>query len=83
MARAARPTGRVDLKPRLGALLGFFARLTGKMPPDSHAWIVTHEVPAFVRFEGPLYSGRLEARLTRSPLAPAEETAPMAGHTVP
>jgi len=45
------------LKPRLGALVGFFARLTGKMPPDSHAWILTDDVPAFVRFEGPMYMG--------------------------
>lgn len=45
------------LKPRLGALVGLFARLTGKLPPDSHVWIVIHEVPAFVRFEGPLYDG--------------------------
>ena len=50
-------TVEFDLKPRLGALTGFFAHLLGKTPPDSHAWIVTHEVPAFVRFEGPLYSG--------------------------
>lgn len=50
-------TVEFDVKPRLGALTGFFAHLLGKMPPDSHAWIVTHEVPAFVRFEGPLYSG--------------------------
>jgi hypothetical protein len=26
------------------------------MPPDSHAWIVTDEVPAFVRCVGPLHS---------------------------
>jgi hypothetical protein len=45
------------LTPRLGVLLGFFARLLGKLPPDSHAWIVGGEAPAFVRFEGPLYSG--------------------------
>lgn len=46
-----------ELKPRLGALVGFFASLLGKMPPDSRVWIVIHEVPAFVRFEGPLYDG--------------------------
>jgi hypothetical protein len=45
------------LKPKLGALLRFFANLQGKGPPDSHAWIVGGGVPAFVRFEGPLYSG--------------------------
>jgi len=45
------------LKPKLGAMIGFFAKVTGKMPPDSHAWIVTEGAPGFVRFEGPLYSG--------------------------
>jgi hypothetical protein len=45
------------LKPRLGALLGLFARLLGKLPPDSHLWIVGGDAPAFMRFEGPMYSG--------------------------
>ncbi|MEO6056547.1 MAG: hypothetical protein ABIQ49_06885, partial [Gemmatimonadales bacterium] len=41
--------------PNLGALLGLFAKLLGKTPPDNHAWIATDEAPGFVRFEGPLY----------------------------
>ena len=45
------------LKPKLGALLKVFATLQGKAPPDSDIWIVIDHVPAFVRFEGPLYSG--------------------------
>jgi hypothetical protein len=45
------------VKPKLGFLLGLGAKLTGKMPPDSHVWIITNDVPAFVRSEGPLYSG--------------------------
>jgi hypothetical protein len=45
------------VKPQLGFLLRLGAKLTGKMPPDSHVWIITDEVPAFVRSEGPLYSG--------------------------
>lgn len=45
------------LKPKLGAWLRFFATLAGKAPPDRDTWIVTDDVPAFVRFEGPLYSG--------------------------
>jgi hypothetical protein len=43
------------LKPMLGIWLKFFASLLGRMPPDNHAWIVTADVPAFVKFEGPLY----------------------------
>jgi hypothetical protein len=45
------------LKPKLGLLLSIGAQLKGQSPPDSHLWIVTNEVPAFVRFEGPLYMG--------------------------
>ncbi len=41
--------------PKLGTLVGLFAKLLGKTPPDNHAWIVLEEVPAFVRFQGPLY----------------------------
>ena len=43
------------LKPMLGIWLKLFASLVGRMPPDNHAWIVTADVPAFVKFEGPLY----------------------------
>jgi hypothetical protein len=42
-------------KPRLGVWLKLFATLLGRVPPDYHAWILTDEVPAFARFEGPLY----------------------------
>ena len=48
---------RYALKPKLGAVLRFFAQLKGQSPPDSHVWIITDGVPAFVRSEGPLYSG--------------------------
>lgn len=41
--------------PKPGAWLTFLATLTDRMPPDSHAWIVSDELPAFVRFEGPLH----------------------------
>jgi hypothetical protein len=43
-------------KPRPGAWLTALSTLLGRMPPDSHAWIVTDEVPAFVRYVGPLHS---------------------------
>lgn len=41
------------LKPKLG-LLKIPATLMGKMPPDNHLWIETSDVPAFVKFQGPL-----------------------------
>lgn len=43
------------LKPKLGMWLKVFATLLGRVPPDEHVWIVPDDVPAFVRFEGPLY----------------------------
>ncbi len=43
-------------RPKLSSWLTYFARLFGRTPPDYHAWILTDEVPAFVRFEGPLYT---------------------------
>lgn len=46
---------RYVLKPMLGFPLKLFASLLGRVPPDNHAWIVTDDVPAFVKFEGPLY----------------------------
>jgi hypothetical protein len=45
------------LKPRLGFLLHLAAKVTGKLPAESHVWIITDDVPAFVRSEGPLYTG--------------------------
>lgn len=50
-----RTATRYVLKPILGTWLTLFASLLGRMPPDNHAWIVTADVPAFVKFEGPLY----------------------------
>ena len=41
-------------KPKLGVLLKLAATVLGRVPPDSHAWIVASEMPAFVRFDGPL-----------------------------
>ncbi|WP_239027845.1 hypothetical protein [Geomonas subterranea] len=44
------------LKPHLG-LLRLPAALLGKSPPDNHIWTIMDEVPAFVKFEGPLSTG--------------------------
>ena len=41
------------LKPKLG-MLTIPAALLGKTPPDNHIWIITADVPAFVKFQGPL-----------------------------
>ena len=55
ISEVAKPAVHYIFKPRLGSWLKLFATLLGRMPSDSHAWIVTEEVPAFVRFEGSLF----------------------------
>ena len=48
---------RFTLKPKLSVLLRVGAALKHQTPPDSYLWILTQDVPAFVRFQGPMYSG--------------------------
>ena len=48
-----RTATRYLLKPKLG-LLKIPATLLGRMPPDDQIWIIASEVPAFVKFQGPL-----------------------------
>ena len=43
------------LKPTVGWLKGTLARLFSKPIPEYHFWLIRHDVPAFARFEGPLY----------------------------
>jgi hypothetical protein len=56
---------RFTLTPKLGALLSVFAALSGRTPPPSTLWIVTDDIPAFMQFEGPLYTGPIW-RLTQT-----------------
>lgn len=44
---------RVDI----GGLKGLIAPLVGKQPPDTHVWILSGDIPAFVKSEGPMYYG--------------------------
>lgn len=50
-----RQATRYALKPKLGAALRLFATLLGKAPADEECLILTEDVPAFVRCDGPLY----------------------------
>ena len=45
------------VKVKIGGIAGLLAPLIGKKPPDLHVWIKRGEVPAFVKFEGPIYNG--------------------------
>jgi hypothetical protein len=69
----AAATRRFVLKPKIGGLVGLFAKLFGKIPPDSRIWILDDEVPTFIRFEGPLFTGpvwRLDLAVPSWPRAP-------------
>jgi len=67
---SARTAEHLVMHPQLGAWVQFFAKLTGRMPPDEHVWILSDSVPAFVKFEGPLYvrgpTWRIELATPRS-----------------
>lgn len=52
----ARTAVRYLVKLEIGGLLGVAASLLGKDPPRLYYWIATGPVPAFVKFEGPLYA---------------------------
>jgi hypothetical protein len=47
---------RYSFKPDIGMIEKFFGKVLGKIPDDFHynCWILADQVPAFVRFEGPL-----------------------------
>jgi hypothetical protein len=64
-------------KPKLGVGLKLLATLLGRVPSDSHAWSVTNEAPAFVRFEGTLSitgpSGGSSRRAPDGPTRAAED----------
>jgi hypothetical protein len=42
---------------KIGGFAGLIAPLIGKQPSDLHVWIKHDDVPAFVKFEGPIYNG--------------------------
>jgi hypothetical protein len=68
---SSRTTRHWIVEPKLGLVRGFFASIAGKSPPDNHLWIVTQDVPIFVRSESPLYVGgpmwRIELTAPRWP----------------
>jgi hypothetical protein len=51
----AMKTMRSLVKLKIGGLTGVIASLAGKSPPDLRYWLVTGEVPAFVKFEGTMF----------------------------
>ena len=66
---------RYVVKVKIGGVAGVVAPLVGKQPPDTRAWILGDDAPAFVKFEGPLYGDgpiwRMELAVpTRWPRSP-------------
>lgn len=57
VGRATHKATRFVVKVEIGGLVGFLAKLLGKVPPDTSVWILEGEAPAFVKSEGPLYAG--------------------------
>jgi hypothetical protein len=45
------------VKVKIGGIAGWIAPLLGKQPPDMQIWIKRGEVPAFIKFEGPICIG--------------------------
>jgi hypothetical protein len=43
------------VKVKIGGVAGLIAPLVGKQPPDTQAWMLADDAPAFVRSDGPLY----------------------------
>jgi hypothetical protein len=45
---------RYVVKVKIGGVAGVVSPLVGKQPPDTRAWILGDDAPAFVKFDGPL-----------------------------
>jgi hypothetical protein len=52
-----RPAERYVLKARLGPVVGFMAKLLGRLPADTECLILNADAPAFVRCDGALALG--------------------------
>lgn len=68
------------MKARLGTWLKIISKLLGRAPADAHAWIIDGDVPAFVGFEGQLYTTdpvwRIDLTSPQRPQSLSENGAP-------
>jgi hypothetical protein len=55
VGRASYKATRFNVKVEIGGLKGVLAKLLGKQPLDTSAWILGGEAPGFVRSEGQFY----------------------------
>ncbi len=73
---SARKAVHYVLKVHVPGLAGAVASVLGKIPADSHVWVLTGEAPAFVKAELALFPGGPTWRLELlSPVWPSESTA--------
>lgn len=62
-------TARRNLvKLEIGGLTGLLAAVIGKDPPDLRYWLVSGDVPAFVKFQGAMYLNGPVWRLEQAPV---------------
>jgi hypothetical protein len=72
-----RKATRYGVKVHVPGLTGAVASLLGKIPPDSHVWVLTGEAPAFVKAELALFPGGPTWRLELlSPVWPSGSASP-------
>jgi len=62
------PVRRYLVKLEVGGFTGLVASMIGKTPPDLRYWLVTGEVPAFVRFEGAMFRNGPAWRIEMTPV---------------
>jgi hypothetical protein len=61
------------IKADIGGIAGVLAPLVGKQPPDTHAWVLGGDSPAFLKSEGPLFYGGAPWRIeVTSPIRTAD-----------
>ncbi len=75
-AATARKATHYEVKVHVPGVAGAVASLLGKIPPDSHVWVLSGEAPAFVKAELALYPGGPTWRLELlSPVWPSASAA--------
>jgi hypothetical protein len=43
------------VRVKIGGVVVVVAHFVGKQSPDTHAWVLSDDAPAFVRSDGPMY----------------------------
>jgi len=57
LAGSSRKATHYIVKVKIGGVAGVIAPIVGKEPPDTHVWVLGGSAPAFIKSEGPLFTG--------------------------